>query len=442
MTLMVGVSGVRGLIGETLTPELAMQFAQSYGTVLGGERVVLARDSRPSGEMYAAAAAAGLLSVGCRVTQLGIAMTPTVGRTVQEGGYAGGMSITASHNPTAWNGLKFFDPSGSAASAELAARIASTRQVGKFRLAKSGFEPVRLDPDAGQRHVRAVLDAMTAKPPAGLPVVLDSINGAGCLHTPGFLRSLGCRLTHINAEPTGVFAHPPEPIQENLAQLCDAVRNSGAAVGFAQDPDADRLAIVDEHGVYIGEEYTLALSAEAALSQRPGPIAANLSTSRMIDDIARRHGCSVLRTPVGEAHVARAVSSGNCTLGGEGNGGVIDPRICLVRDGLSAMSLVLQLISTTGKTVSQLVATLPRYAFVKQKLECPRERIDAAVAAVTSAFADRRPNTSDGVRVDFPEGWVHLRASNTEPIMRVFAEAAEPKAAEQLISTVRRAAGL
>jgi phosphomannomutase len=442
MALMVGISGVRGLIGDTLTPALALQFAQAYGTVLGGGRVVLARDSRPSGEMYAAAAAAGLLSVGCRVTPLGVAMTPTVGRTVHEGRYDGGMSITASHNPMPWNGLKFFDPIGSAAPAELAAKIAAAREAGAPRLVKAGFEPMTIDSDAGRRHVRAVLEVMAVKPPKGLPVVLDSVNGAGCLDSPGFLAALGCRLTHINSQPTGEFAHPPEPIQENLGQLCDAVRRAKAAVGFAQDPDADRLAIVDENGTYIGEEYPLALAAEAALSQRPGPVAANLSTSRMIDDIAKRHGATVRRTPVGEAHVARAVLDGHCVLGGEGNGGVIDPRICLVRDSLSAMSLVLQLLATTGKTISQLVAGLPRYAFVKQKLECPRERIDAAVAVVTRAFADRQPNTSDGVRVDFPEGWVHLRASNTEPIMRVFAEAADAESAGRLIQGVRRAAGL
>ena len=404
MALMVGVSGVRGLVGETLSPAMALEYAQAYGTLLGGGRVVLARDSRPSGEMYALAAAAGLLAAGCTVTRLGIAMTPTVGRTIRAESYDGGIIITASHNPEQWNGWKFLDDLGLAPDPERARRIAAIREGGALPQVKTGFQPVQQDTQAGARHVRAVLDAVEVdlSPLSDKRVVLDSINGAGCLDTPSLLAGLGCELVHVNGEPTGVFAHRPEPIAENLTELCDAVREAGAAVGFAQDPDADRLALVDENGTYVGEEYTLALAVESVLSRRPGPVAANLSTSRMIDDIAARYGVQVLRTPVGEAHVARAVLNGKCVVGGEGNGGVIDPRICLVRDSLSAISLVLQLMAASGKPLSELVAGLPRYAMVKEKAECPREQIDRAVAAVTKAFADLQPNTSDGVRVDFP----------------------------------------
>ena len=444
MSLMVGVSGVRGLVGETLSASMALEYAQAYGTLLGGGRVVLARDSRPSGETYALAAAAGLLASGCSVTQLGIAMTPTVGRTIRAEGYDGGIIITASHNPDGWNGWKFLDDLGLAPDPERARQIAAIRDGGSLPQVKTGFQPVRQDDQAGARHVQAVLDAaeVDLSPLRGKRVVLDSINGAGCLDTPALLKAMGCELIHINGEPTGVFQHRPEPVAENLSGLCDAVREAGAVAGFAQDPDADRLAIVDENGVYIGEEYTLALAVESVLSRRPGPIAANLSTSRMIDDIAARYGVQVLRTPVGEAHVARAVLSGECVVGGEGNGGVIDPRICLVRDSLSAMSLVLQLMAASGRALSDLVAGLPRYTLVKQKAECPREQIDRAVAAVTQAFAARQPNTADGVRVDFPEGWVHVRASNTEPIVRFFAEGVDSGAAEDLIRRTREAAGL
>jgi phosphomannomutase len=444
MALMVGVSGVRGLVGDSLSPALALEFAQAFGTLLEGGRVVLARDTRPSGEMYAAAAAAGLLSAGCPVTQLGVAMTPTVGRTILAEGYAGGIIITASHNPLAWNGLKFLDHMGLAPDPGSAQRIADIRAQGTPRQITAGFEPVHSDPDAGRRHVEAVRAALEIdlSPLRGRRVVLDSINGAGCADTPHLLAALGCEVVHINSEPTGQFAHPPEPLEENLTQLCTAVRAAHAIAGFAQDPDADRLAIVDEHGTYVGEEYTLALAVESVLARRPGPVAANLSTSRMVDDIARRYGVRVLRTPVGEAHVARAVVSGRCVVGGEGNGGVIDPRICLVRDSLSAMTLVLQLMVATGRTLSELVAGLPRYALVKQKAACPRDRIERAVASVNGAFADLRPNAVDGVRVDFPEGWVHLRASNTEPIVRIIAEAADRKAVEALVQRVRAAAGL
>jgi phosphomannomutase len=276
----------------------------------------------------------------------------------------------------------------------------------------------------------------------GVRVVLDSVNGAGCLHTPALLTALGCQLIHINSQPNGDFAHPPEPTRENLGDLCSAVRRAQAAIGFAQDPDADRLAIVDENGTYIGEEYTLALAAWSVLARRRGPLAANLSTSRMVDDVAARFGVPVFRTPVGESHVARSILAHACVVGGEGNGGVIDPRICCVRDSLSAMSLVLQLLATSGKSVSALLAELPRYAMLKRKFELPRERIDAAVQAVARFFADREPNTSDGVRVDFAEGWVHLRASNTEPILRLIAEAASEAQAAELAERVQARCGM
>ncbi|MFH1749021.1 MAG: phosphoglucosamine mutase [Planctomycetota bacterium] len=444
MALMVGISGVRGLVGETLTPALALEFARAYGTVLGGGRVVLGRDSRPSGEMYAAAVTAGLLSTGCEVTQLGLVMTPTVGRTIREGGYDGGMCITASHNPGQWNGLKFFDQQGAAPATASAQRIVATRNAGEFRQIKNGFNTIRTDAKAGQRHVQAVLDAVETdlKPLAGMTVVLDSVNGAGCLDSPALLEGFGCRLHQLNGTPTGEFAHPPEPVRENLTDLCEAVPKAGAAVGFAQDPDADRLAIVDETGRYIGEEYTLVLAAQAVLMNRPGPVATNLSTSRMLDDVAARYGAHVVRTPVGEAHVVQATLESGCVLGGEGNGGVIDPRICLVRDSLSGMSLVLQLLAATGKTISQLVADMPSYTSIKQKFPCPRARIATAVTAVTNAFAEYQPNTTDGVRVDLPQGWVHVRASNTEPIIRIIAEGTQPADAEKLVARVREITGL
>ena len=444
MALMVGISGIRGIVGETLTPAVALEFAQAYGTMLGGGRVVLARDSRPSGPMFAAAAAAGLIAAGCRVTQLGLVMTPTVGRAIRDGRYDGGLIITASHNPGPWNGLKFLDDLGVAPDPERARRIADIRTAGSYPMCSSGYGPIEEDPQAGQRHVQAVLAAREVDLHAlqELRVVLDSINGAGCVDTPGFLKALGCDTVHINGQPTGAFAHPPEPIRENLGALGAAVRDARAAIGFAQDPDADRLAIVDERGEYIGEEYTLALAVWSVLARRPGSVAANLSTSRMVDDIAARYGAAVIRTPVGESHVARAMLAQHCVIGGEGNGGVIDPRICYVRDSLSAISLVLQLLAATGKTVSQLVADLPRYATIKQKFEMSREQIAPAVKAVTQAFASRQPNTSDGVRVDFAEGWVHLRASNTEPILRIIAEAESEAQAGKLVTQIRSAAGV
>lgn len=443
MALMVSVSGVRGVIGETLTPALALEFAQAYGTLLGGGKLALGRDSRPSGEMFENAAAAGLIAAGCAVTRLGLVMTPTIGRAICDGGFDGGVMITASHNPPQYNGLKFLDNRGLAPDAARAAAIAGIRAGGKLRTVPHGFRPVQYDGGATQRHVEAVLKTVEVdlSPIRGLRVVLDSINGAGCEGGAALLRALGVELIHVNGEPTGEFAHLPEPIAENLTSLCDAVRRRQAAAGFAQDPDADRLAIVDEHGAYIGEEYTLALAALSVLTRRPGPVAVNLSTSRLVDAVAARFNVPVHRTAVGEANVARGMIEHQAVIGGEGNGGVIDLRICPVRDSLQAMALVLQLMAATGRSIAQLVAELPRFAMVKQKLELARPRIDAGVAAVARAFADRPQICVDGTRVEFDDGWVHIRASNTEPIVRIIAEADSEAAALRLIERVRAAAG-
>lgn len=444
MALMVSVSGVRGLVGETLTPAVALQFAQAYGTVLQRGRVALGRDSRPSGAMYASAVTAGLLATGCSVTDFGVVMTPTLGRAIRDGGFDGGLLITASHNPSQWNGLKFLDDMGLAPDPDRVARITDIRQSGAYGLVKDGFHAAARDDEAGQRHVHAVLEAVEQDltPIRGLRVVLDSINGAGCVDTPELLSALGCDVVQINGEPNGQFAHPPEPIAANLEQVGKVIKDSKAAVGFVQDPDADRLALIDETGRFIGEEYTLALAAESVLRRRPGVVAANLSTSRMVDDIAAKYGVKVVRTPVGEAHVARGLLDNHGVIGGEGNGGVIDPRICPVRDSLSGISHVLQLMAATGQKLSELVAELPRYAGVKDKFPCERERIETAINAVGRAFASEKLNRSDGVRIDFAEGWVHLRASNTEPIVRIIGEARDPAGAEALVAKVRSAAGL
>ena len=253
-------------------------------------------------------------------------------------------------------------------------------------------------------------------------VVLDSVNGAGCTATATLLSKLGCQLVHINATPDGKFPHSPEPTADNLTQLADEVKRQHALVGFAQDPDADRLAIIDEHGTYIGEEYSLALCAKWIFSKRQGcTAAANLSTSRMIDDVAAACGGRVLRTPVGEANVVQAMIKNDAVIGGEGNGGVIDPRIVPGRDSLVGMAYVLSLMAATGKSISQLVAEIPRYQIVKTKFECRREDANRAVEALKLEFASEKIDTQDGIRIDWPTAWVHARPSNTEPIMRICA---------------------
>jgi phosphomannomutase len=273
-------------------------------------------------------------------------------------------------------------------------------------------------------------------------VVLDSVNGAGCVATATLLNKLGCQLIHINGTPNGQFPHEPEPTEKNLTGLCDEVKRQHASIGFAQDPDADRLAIVDENGTYIGEEYSLALAAKFILGKKPGLVVANLSTSRMIDDIAAATGSKVLRTAVGEANVIDTMLKEKASIGGEGNGGVIDPRIVPGRDSLVGIAYVLQLLADSGKPLSQLIAEMPRYQIVKTKFECRREDANRAVAAI-SAEMSSQPGVSvdlqDGIRIDWlnDRAWVHARPSNTEPIMRIIAEAPDRSVADARIAQVQ-----
>lgn len=442
MSLMLGVSGIRGIVGLTLTPQVAAAAGCALATHVGGGRVVVGRDSRPTGDMVRQAAISGLLAGGCEVIDLGIVSTPAVGLMVRQLDAAGGMVITASHNPAQWNGIKFLTAQGSAPPADMAERLIDLVRSGSFALADyTRVGRLSSDSSTNQRHLDAVLgtvnvDSIRAK---RFRVLLDSVNGAGGPAGRQLLNSLGCDVTHINAEPTGQFAHAPEPIAENLTDLSTQTAAANCQVGFAQDPDADRLAIVDERGTYIGEEYTLALAARQVFATRPGPAAANLSTSRMIDDLAAQAGgaCCVHRSAVGEANVVEVMRRHNCVIGGEGNGGVIDPRVVYIRDSLASMALALELMATESRPLSAIVGDLPRYAMVKQKFECDRERIAGILDAVKREFASAQISTIDGVRIDWPEGWVHVRGSNTEPIMRIIAEAEDETTASELITRVR-----
>ena len=456
--LMVSVSGVRGIIGSTMTPVVAAQFAAAFGSWLKQNQsdddrftVCLGRDSRPSGLMIARAAAAGLTSVGAAVIDLGVVTTPTVGVMIGEHRATGGMMITASHNPIQWNGMKALNSDGLAPPADEAAQIIGFFHKGSARyVAVEELQPSQTDERGAAIHVGKVLAAIDPEPiqRARFKVVLDSVNGAGCAAGRMLLEQLGCEIVHINGEPTGLFAHMPEPIRENLTELADVVARERAAVGFAQDPDADRLAIVDERGQYIGEEYTLALAAKEVFKRTGGgAAAANLSTSRMIDDVAAQFpSSSVTRTAVGEANVVAALKQSSGVIGGEGNGGVIFPPVCWVRDSLGAMALVLALMADEQKTVSELIAAIPRYAMVKTKYDLSNIGGAAAVPdmlqRVAEHYRNEHVNDADGVRVDFDDGWVHLRPSNTEPIVRLIAEAEDEARAQKLIVSVAAVAGI
>ncbi len=443
--LMVSVSGVRGIVGEALTAEVAENFGRAFATMLGeGKAVALGRDTRASGPAIARAVTAGLTAGGADVVDLGVVSTPGVALMIKHLRAAGGVVVTASHNPSGYNGIKFMTPEGLNLPPERSARLKEIWERGDFaRVGSAGT--VTANDQTHELHVGAVCGIVDTGAIAArhFRVVLDSINGAGCAAGEMLLRRLGCELIHVNGEPTGEFAHEPEPIAKNLTGLCEAVAEADAEVGFGQDPDADRLVIVDEQGRFIGEEYTLALTSAFVLRGRKGDLATNLSTTRMMDDVAAAAGVRLHRTPVGEAHVAAKMLQAGCLFGGEGNGGVIDPRVVIVRDSFVAMALMLNYLAETNGTVSERVADLPRYVMHKEKFPCAEDAAPEVLSAVRSAYAGRpaaKINTEDGVRVDFPQGWVHVRASNTEPIMRITAEADDAEAVAALTAEARKIA--
>ena len=455
MARILSISGLRGTLGDRpgLDPEYVTRFAMAIGTLAQrhhattgsqGERpkVVVARDGRPSGVMVRHAVTAGLLATGCDVIDADIAMTPTCGVLVQHLGATMGLQITASHNPAEWNGLKPFNAGGSVLNAEEGQPLLELLESGDFHLARHDalghFQPLSEGRTEGPaaahfERVESLVDVAAIKRLAP-KVVVDCCRGAGGMHTPQFLRDrLGCRTTVLGGQPDGQFEHTPEPTRENLAGLVDRLAEAGAAVGFAQDPDADRLAIVCPELGYIGEELTLALAADHVLASRKGPLVVNGSTSRVCADIAAKHGCDFHRSHVGEANVTAMMKQVEAVLGGEGNGGVIEPRVGYVRDSLVSMAYVLDGLAARGTTLADWVRSLPRYEIVKDKVTCPRERVDAVVAALQSTYPDADATTGDGLRLDWPDRWLQVRASNTEPIVRVIAEAPSAEDARALV---------
>jgi phosphomannomutase len=433
--LLVSVSGVRGLIGNGLSADVAARFAAAFGSAAAGQPVVVARDSRPSGTMLRHAVVAGLLEQGCTVLDIGIAPTPTCGFAVRQLKAAGGIMITASHNPSPWNGLKMFGPDGSVLSAERGAVVRGLYESGQFARAKwDGIGQTLPPSDVLADHARAVLDTISVATVAGrgFRVFLDANGGAGGPMGSQLLHDLGCAVVQYECDPTGAFAHEPEPIPAHLTEVAPWVLTSESAVGFVLDPDADRLALIDETGTCISEEVTLALAVKYRLRQAKGPVVINMSTSRMVEDIARSFGCDCHRSAVGEANVVARMRDVNAIIGGEGNGGVIDPRIGWVRDPFAGMAFILSLMAEERKPFSHLVAELPRYAMLKTKFDVPRERVAESFTALEKQWKDARVNRDDGLRLDGPDWWLHVRGSNTEPVVRVIAEAPTEERAREL----------
>jgi len=436
--LIVSVSGVRGLFGRGLTGDVAARFAAAFGSTVAGKTVVVSRDGRPSGNALRHAVIAGLLEVGCTVEDIGVAPTPTCGFAVRQLKASGAIQITASHNPAPWNGLKMFGADGAVLSAEAGAVVRGLYESGDFpRATWDGIGTTRVPSDVQVEHARAVLDSVSVATIAGqgFRVFLDGNAGSGGLLGTQLLQDLGCAVVQFECEPTGMFAHEPEPIPANLGEVAPWVSRSESAVGFVLDPDADRLALIDETGLCVSEEVTLALAAKYRLRHERGPVVINMSTSRMTQDVARELGCECYRSAVGEANVVQLMREVGAVLGGEGNGGVIEPRVGWVRDPFVGMAFVLSLMAEERKPLSQLVAELPRYAMLKAKYTVPREKLPAALAALESRFSQARANREDGLRLDGPDWWLHVRGSNTEPVVRVIAETPDAAQTRELCDT-------
>lgn len=451
-TLMISVSGVRGLVGTDLTPEVVARWAAAFGAwaTAGGQgrTVVLGRDARTSGPMFARAATSGLMSVGCDVIDVGVVPTPTVQLAVEHHAAAGGIILTASHNPIEWNALKFVGPDGIFIGPEAGTSIRET--VARDGFERAGWDAVGTvsDDDAAvARHADAVLarlervDTIRAR---AFHVVLDCVRGAGGVIMPTLLERLGCTVVTLNAEADGRFPRPPEPIPENLAELAAAVSAHHADIGLAVDPDVDRLAIVDNTGRPIGEDYTLAFAVRAVLAAEPAegrrPVVCNLSTSLVVEDAARDYGRPLLRTPVGEAHVARRIIAEDASIGGEGNGGVMDPRVHVGRDAPLAAAHVLDYLASTGRTVAEAVAAHPRYEIVKAR--APRiGSLESVYSELMGSYPDAEADRQDGLRLAWPDRWVHIRPSGTEPIVRCYAEAPTAADARELVASCQAAFG-
>ena len=437
---MISVSGIRGRVGEALTPEVVASYAAAFGAWARGT-IVVGRDSRVSGPMFHRVVLAALQSVGCDVIDVGMAPTPTIQLAVEHHHAAGGLAITASHNPIEWNALKFIAPSGLFLSAAEGAEMREAMARGIPRATWDCLGHVTLDDDAIARHIDAILALPYIDVPAirrrAFHVALDCVRGAGATMMPALLDRLGCRVEAINMQTDGRFPRPPEPVADNLGELEDLVRRSHADVGMAVDPDVDRLALVDETGKAIGEDYTLALAAGAVLRHTKGPVVTNLSTSRVVDDAAALGGVQVIRAPVGEVNVAVRMRDEGSPVGGEGNGGVIVKDLHLGRDAPAGAALVLQMLLDANAPLSRIISQRPRYAIVKEKLDRPAGSLDSVYTALRTAFAGAGVDTADGIRFAWADRWVHVRPSGTEPVVRVIAEAPTEAQARELVERSR-----
>lgn len=433
----ITISGARGIVGDDLTVENAMRMAWAYANLVGPGRIVLARDARRSGQLIGKAVETGLQAGGAIVFNLNLAPTPTVGIMIRQLGAKGGINITASHNPAPWNALKMFGADGTFPDQTFVDEYIQFLNKGTFKHVKwNEIRDSHIEDSALEHHAKLIEDKIDCSVirEREFKVVVDGCRSVGGLFLPPFLEQLGCEVVRLDCEPDGNFQRGLEPIPEHLEALRKKVIDEKADIGFACDPDADRLAVVSEKGEAIGEEFTLAFAVDSAMRRKEGGIAVvNLSTSMLTDTAARRHNGKVVRTAIGEANVAKGIRDHKAIIGGEGNGGVMDPAIHNGRDALTAAAHILALLADTGKTVSELVAQYPKYVIVKDKVEVNFDEAKKALDAIAAQPIEGEVDTRDGVKIVRDNAWLHLRCSNTEPIVRIIAEAEGEEAARQLI---------
>ena len=437
--LKIGVTGVRGIVGETFTPELVVGFAQAFGTYLDRGRVLVCRDTRASGPMVSAAVAAGLLAAGCEVVDLGVAATPSLQLATKWLEADGGIAITGGHNPSVWNALKFVTRAGVYLNTMEADQLLDIFHQGEF--AKATWDQIQTGiqhRDALQYHLRqlnSVFDVEAVKK-RRLKVAIDCCNGACSLLIPHWLKALGCEVISINDDPNAPFPHPPEPTQETMSQVSAVVKASRADIGFAFDADGERLGIVTDLGKALSEESTFAVAIHIRLSDRPGPVVTNICTSSAAERIAARYNSTVIRTAVGQAHISEAMIEHSAILGGEGSGGVVVPELQLTHDSAAAVGLILEGLARRGGRISEIAQQLPHLVMVKHNFPVEPNRLYSVLQDFRDAVERERLDydSTDGVRIDFPDVWVHVRASNTESLVRIIAEAEGAKQAKDILN--------
>ena len=440
--LKIGITGVRGIVGETFTPELAVDFAEAYGTYLDRGRILVCRDTRPSGPMIRSAVLAGLLAAGCDVVDLGVCPTPSMQLAVKWLKADGGIAITAGHNPWQWNALKFVRADGLYLNSTQGEELLDIFHQGEF--AKATWDTIKQTvqtADPIEEHIKVLEESFAAEAIKSkkLTVAVDCCNGACSFLSPRWLARLGCEVLAVNDDPNAPFPHTPEPKLETMAQLCAVVKAGHAAIGFAHDADGERLGIVTDRGEPLSEEMTLAIATDIRLRKKTGVVVTNVSTSSAVDIIASRRGGSVVRTPVGQAYISEGLIEYNGVLGGEGSGGITVPEVHLTHDSAAAIGLILEYLAQSGERISDLVDGLPRLTTLKHNVVVEPHRLYSVLQEFRGAVEQEglEVDFADGIKVALPQGWVHVRASNTESMIRIIVEGEEKAAAQELLDWAR-----